>query len=443
MVSSYHHHHHHHLFTFSILLIHFISTTSSSASFHPKALVLPVSKDSSTLQYTTKLIQRTPLVTVPLTLDLGTPFLWLWINCGKNIISSTYHPVSCGSPQCTLANAKICKTCPSQPTTGCNNNNNNTCATHSLYNPITNISPPLGGELATDVVQIHSTDGSNTGKTVTVPNYLFVCAPKSLLQGLPKGVSGIAGLGRTTVSLPSQFSSTFGFPHKFALCLSSFPSEDGVVLFGDGPYNLSSGSDVTTLFSYNPLIRNPVRPSEYFIGVTAIRILEKDLPLDKSLLSINNKGNGGTLLSVIHPYTVMETSIYKSFITTFDTLLKKLYQLKRVTPVAPFEMCYDSGTFGYTKIGPFVPDINLVLQNGVSWRIQAMNSLVRVQSIQAYCLGFVDGGRNPRASIVIGAYQMEDVLLQFDLAKSSLGFTTSLVPDRIRCSNFNFTSNVV
>nr|POE53145.1 basic 7s globulin 2 [Quercus suber] len=57
------------------------------------------------------------------------------------------------------------------------------------------------------------------------------------------------------------------------------------------------------------------------------------------------------------------------------------------------------------------------------------------------CLGFVDGGSHPKASIVIGAYQLEDNLLQFDLAKSGLGLSSSLKSRRNNCANFNFTSS--
>jgi hypothetical protein len=52
----------------------------------------------------------------------------------------------------------------------------------------------------------------------------------------------------------------------------------------------------------------------------------------------------------------------------------------------------------------------------------------------------VDGGVNPRTSIVIGGHQLEDNLLQFDLAASRLGFSSSLLFRQTTCANFNFTS---
>ena len=65
------------------------------------------------------------------------------------------------------------------------------------------------------------------------------------------------------------------------------------------------------------------------------------------------------------------------------------------------------------------------------------------------CLGFVDGGplhfvdwgvKFTPTAIVIGGHQIEDNLLQFDLAYSRLGFSTSLLFRQTTCSNFNFTS---
>ncbi|KAL9447390.1 hypothetical protein AB3S75_014956 [Citrus x aurantiifolia] len=56
------------------------------------------------------------------------------------------------------------------------------------------------------------------------------------------------------------------------------------------------------------------------------------------------------------------------------------------------------------------------------------------------CLTFVDGGVRPRASIIIGSHQLQDNLVQFDLAGSRLGFSSSLLFRRTSCSNFNFTA---
>ncbi|KAJ4722380.1 basic 7S globulin-like [Melia azedarach] len=422
-------------------LFFLISHSIAQTSFRPKALVLPVSKDASTLQYLTQINQRTPLVPVKLTLDIGGQFLW--VDCEQGYVSSSYKPVPCRSAPCALSRSKACvESCFSPPRPGCNNN---TCS-HLPDNTVT--STGTSGELAQDVVSIQSTDGKNPGRVVSVPKLVFTCGATFLLEGLARGVKGMAGLGRTKISLPSQFSAAFSFDRKFAICLTSSTRAKGVVFFGDGPYVFLPGIDVSKSLIYTPLILNPVstagaffegEPSaEYFIGVKSIKINGNTVPLNTSLLSINKEGFGGTKISTVNPYTVLETSIYKAFTKAF---IKEIAKIPRVKPVSPFGACFNSTFIGSTRVGPAVPQIDLVLQsNSVIWRTFGANSMVQVRN-DVLCLGFVDGGVNPRTSIVIGGHQLEDNLLQVDLATSRLGFSSSLLFRQTTCANFNFTSN--
>ncbi|KAK2966880.1 hypothetical protein RJ640_028890 [Escallonia rubra] len=397
-----------------------ISAALAQTSFRPKALVLPVTKDSSTLQYLTRINQRTPLVPVSLTVDLGGQFLW--VDCDQGYVTSTYRPARCGSAQCHLAGSGSCGTCNSAPRPGCNNN---TCG---LFpdNTITNTA--TSGDLGSDVVSVQSTDGKNPGRVVSQSNFLFVCGSTFLLEGLASGVKGMAGLGRTRISLPSQFAAAYSFPRKFAICLSSSTRASGVAFFGNGPYVLLPNVDASTSLIYTPLIINPVSTaavysegeasSDYFIGVKSIKIREKVVPINTNLLSINKTdGYGGTKISTVNPYTVLQTSIYNALVKAF---VNELSGVPRVASVAPFGACFSSKNIGSTRVGPAVPQIDLVLQSeSVYWRIFGANSMVQV-SDDVLCLGFVDGGANPRTSIVIGGYQIEDNLLQFDLATSRL-----------------------
>jgi hypothetical protein len=156
------------------------------------------------------------------------------------------------------------------------------------------------------------------------------------------------------------------------------------------------------------------------------------------LLSIDREGNGGTKISTVNPYTVLETSIYNA-VTDFFT--KELSGVPRVPAVAPFGLCFNSTNIGSTRVGPAVPQIDLVLQSeSVYWRIFGANSMVQVND-DTLCIGFVDGGVNPRTSIVIGGHQIEDNLLQLELAASKLGFSSSLFFRLTTCANFKFTSN--
>lgn len=416
---------------FASLLFHFSITSAQ----RPHALVVPVAKDAATLQYVTRVYQRTPLVLVKLVVDLGGRYLW--VDCENGYNSSTYRPVCCRSAQCFLAMFYgACGDCFPAPWPWCNKN---TCSVFP-ENPFNRTS--TGGELAEDFLSLPSTDGSNPGPLATDPSFLFSCAPTSLLEGLASGATGMAGLGRTKIGLPSQLAATFSFHRKFALCLSSSTSSDGVIFFGDGPYNLLLNVDASRSLIYTPLIINPVSTAgafvEYFIGVKSIKINEKTVPINTKLLSINRNGVGGTKISTVTPYTTLETSIYKAVASAFEDALANI---TKAAAVSPFTVCFDSKQIGSTRVGPAVPSIDLVLQSErVFWRIFGSNSMVQV-SDDVLCLGFVDGGANPRASVVIGGHQLEDNLLQFDLATSRLGFSSSLLFRQTTCANFNFTSN--
>ncbi|XP_043724001.1 probable aspartic proteinase GIP2 [Telopea speciosissima] len=431
------------LLSSSLLVLLLASLSNAKHSFRPKALVLPISKDASTLQYLTRINQRTPLVSVTVVVDLGGQSLW--VDCDQGYNSSTYYPARCHSSQCSLANSLGCSECYSAPKPGCNNN---TCGV-IIDNTVTRTATT--GQLGSDVISIQSTDGSTPGRVVTVSKFLFACAPTSLLEGLASGAKGMSGLGRTRISLPSQFASAFSFNKTFAICLSSSTSSNGVLFFGSGPYKFLQNVDASTNLIYTKLYINPVSTAsayssgdasaEYFIGVNSINVSGNAVPLNKSLLSINSSdGYGGTKISTVNPYTVMETSIYKAVTKAFIKAAVAR-NITRVGAVSPFGVCFSSQNVGSTRVGPAVPTIDLVLESeNVYWRIFGANSMVQVGN-NVLCLGFMDGGSNPRTSIVIGGYQLEDNLLQFNLANSKLGFSSSLLFRQTTCANFNFTSS--
>ncbi|MQM08403.1 hypothetical protein Taro_041259 [Colocasia esculenta] len=367
----------------------------------PKALVLPVTKDAATSQYVTRVNQRTPLVPLDLVVDLGARYLW--VDCEVGYVSSSYRRTRCRSAQCSLADSRGC--------TG-----NDVCLL-SPHNPF--IRTTMIGDLGWDVLAVNSTNGSTSTGISVVPQFLFSCAPEFLLQGLARGAKGIIALGKTRIALPSQLAAEFSFDRKFAICLSSSSSYPGVIFFGDGPYVIQPGVDVSRLLTYTPLITNPVStaatyllgdPSyEYFIGVKSIKVDEKRVPLNATLLSIDRDGVGGTKISTVDPYTVLETSIYNAVTEVFVQAAAER-NITRMAAVAPFGVCFDAGTIRGSRVGAMVPTVDLVLQQeSVYWRMWGANSMVQVRQ-DLLCLGLVDGGTRPRTSIVIGGRQLEDNL---------------------------------
>ncbi|KAJ8565879.1 hypothetical protein K7X08_008455 [Anisodus acutangulus] len=429
-------------FFLSLLLLFSLSIAKTPP--RPRAFLLPVTKDAATKQHLTVINQRTPLVAVKLTIDLGQRFLW--VDCEKGYVSSSYKPVPCGSITCKRSLSKGCvESFVGSPSPGCNNN---TCE-QSPYNPF--IRTSTIGELAQDIVSLQSTDGSNPGKFLSANGVVFDCAPSFLLEKLANGVKGIIGLGNGYVGFPTQLANAFRVPRKFAICLSSSTTSKGVIFFGDSPYVFLPGMDVSKRLVYTPLLINPVstagsyfkgEPStDYFIGVTSIKINGNVVPINTTLLNITKDGKGGTKISTAEPYMKLETSIYNALTKAFS---KSLAKVPRVKPVAPFKVCYKRTSLSSTRVGPGVPPIELVLGSKnatTSWTIWGANSMVAVNN-DVLCLGLVDGGVEfePTTPIVIGAHQIEDNLLQFDIANKKLGFTSSLLFGQTTCANFNFTS---
>ncbi|KAL6909940.1 hypothetical protein ACP4OV_001198 [Aristida adscensionis] len=402
---------------------------------NPSAVLLPVSKDAATQQYVTAFRQRTPLVPVKAVLDLAGATLW--VDCEAGYASSTYRGVPCGSKPCRLARTAACATtCDGAPSPSCLND---TCGGFP-ENTVTRVS--TSGNIITDALALATTFRPAPGPLATAPAFLFTCGATLLTQGLAAGAAGMASLSRARFALPSQLAATFRFSRRFALCLPPAGAA-GVVLFGDAPYVFQPGVDCSKSLIYTPLLVNPVstagvstqgdKSDEYFVGVTAIKVNGRAVPLNATLLAIDKNGVGGTKLSTVAPYTVLETSVHKA---VTDAFAAETDVIPRAPPVAPFKLCYDGSKVGSTRVGPAVPTIELVMQSeAASWVVFGANSMVTTKG-GALCLAVVDGGAAPRTSVVIGGHMMEDNLLEFDLAASRLGFSSSLLFRQTTCNNF-------
>ncbi|CAK8544684.1 unnamed protein product [Lathyrus sativus] len=402
------------------LFCSFLLVSSKSLSHPPKPnlLVIPVYQHPSTGLHWTNIHKRTPITHVPVLIDLNGKHLW--VNCDQHYSSSTYQAPFCHSTQCSRANAHTC--------------HNNTCVLIST-NPITQ--QTATGKLAQDVLAIYATSGSKPGPMVTVPQFLFSCAPSSLAQnGLPNNLQGVAGLGHSPISLQNQIFSNFGVPHQFSTCLSRNPKSYGGILFGDAPNNYNKNPNIFKHLVYTPL--TITQQGEYRIQVTSIRINKHSaIPVSESISSNNPEGGiGGTLISTTIPYTILHHTIYQALIQTVGAQIPKDAQ---VNPVAPFGLCYNPKGISFPLLVEFVLDN----KPDVSWKIDVEN-LWAVQPNGVFCLGFVNGGLKPKAVISIGSHQLEENVLVFDLVKSRLGFNNFLRffdKKGINCSDlFDFTN---
>ncbi|MCL7042673.1 hypothetical protein MKW94_023496 [Papaver nudicaule] len=254
----------------------------------------------------------------------------------------------------------------------------------------------------------------------------------------------MVGLGRNRIGLPSQLSARFNLNRKFAVCLPSSVQSNGAIIIGGGPYTIRRKVDLSKSLIYTPILSKPGTESEpasddqYYIGVKSIKVNGIRIPLNPELLSINSRtGFGGTKLSTIVPYTTLESSVYNALTEAF-VVSSKSYNLTRAEPIEPFRFCFRTENISWNRNGPVVPNVKLELQSElVQWRIFGSNLMVQVTD-GVMCLGLLDGGLEPKTSIVIGGFQLENNLLEFDLGTSMLGFSSSLLNKETSCSGFSF-----
>ncbi|KAF3967509.1 hypothetical protein CMV_008500 [Castanea mollissima] len=232
---------------------------------------------------------------------------------------------------------------------------NSTCALFP-ENPLTRRATLANALL--DSLALPTTDGSTQLSQLggLVPDFLFSCSQTSLLQRGRR-------FGRSNFSIPAQVCRSLSLPRSFALCLSGSRSQPGPVFLGSGgPSFFNSKIDLSKSLIYTPLILNPVgstvityylQPSdEYFIGLTSIRVNAKAVPINASLLTVDENGFGGTKISTVHPYTVLETSIYKAFADLFVKEALGLNLTATATAVNPFGVCYAGKDIMSTRVGP-------------------------------------------------------------------------------------------
>ncbi|XP_038875838.1 probable aspartic proteinase GIP2 [Benincasa hispida] len=398
---------------FLLLLLLCFLTLFHGSTF---SLVIPLTKDSVTNHYLATVYHGSPIKPLHLAVDLGGQSLWM--ACGA---SSSSRSIPSRSIQCIAA------------TGGGRSGSVGGVCDVIARNPFGDLEGKA--VLVEDTVALRSLDRSTAAVIVA----LHSCAPRFLLQGLAKSVKGILGLGRNQISLPAQIATELGSHRRFSICLSS---TNGVVFPDSGSQDSVYGSEISSSLTYTPILTKKIDASqspEYFINVKAIKVDGNRLDLNKSLLDLDGGGDGGgggTRLSTVVPYTALESSIFNSLIAAFRAAAAAM-NMKEVAPVALFEACFESENMEMTATGPKVPEIELILQSEmVGWKINGRNSMVKVND-EAFCLGFVDGGLKPRNAIVLGGYQMEDIVLDFDMGTSMLGFSSSLLQRKRSCSEFS------
>ncbi|KAJ6847164.1 putative aspartyl protease [Iris pallida] len=186
------------------------------------------------------------------------------------------------------------------------------------------------GSLTRDTLRVHT--ARDPAPTAEVPSFCFGCVGSSYREPI-----GIAGFGKGALSLPSQlgllrrgFSHCF-LPFKFA----NNPNISSPLVVGEVANSSKENSHFT------PMLKNPVFPNYYYIGLEGIGVGNGSLvEVPSSLNSFDPEGNGGLLIDSGTTYTHLPGPLY-------DRLLRELGstiaypRAEDVERRTGFDLCYE------------------------------------------------------------------------------------------------------
>ncbi|MCO5565096.1 hypothetical protein L7F22_018767 [Adiantum nelumboides] len=186
-----------------------------------------------------------------------------------------------------------------------------------------------------------------------------------------------------------------------------------------------------------------------FLGRAKLGVDERSGLLSVELKNVSIEGEAVALklrsplklqVSSVEPFTRLERSVYVRMRAVFKAkaAARGIQEVGGVVG-GKWDTCFNASTIGFSRAGPAVPpiELGLVAPSGgvIGWSVFGFNSMVAV-SESVSCWAFVDAGAG-KAS-VLGSFQQQGGLFEFDVARKQLGFTGVLDVYRTTCSNFIF-----
>lgn len=295
--------------------------------------------------------------------------------------SSSYGSIECSVPQCTQINGFSC------PATG-----STTCLFNQSYGGDSSFSATLIKDslrLANDII----------------PNFAFGCINTISGKSIPP--QGLLGLGRGSMSIISQSGSLYS--GVFSYCLPSFKS-----YYFSGSLKLGPSGQPKTIRT-TPLLRNPHRPSLYYVNLTGVSVGRVKVPIAPELLSFNPNTGAGTIFDSGTVITRFVQPIYNAIRDEFRKQVNGPF-----STLGAFDTCFEAT---HEAVAPaitfYFTGLNLVLP--------LENSLIHSSAGSLACLAMAAAPNNVNSVLnVIANLQQQNLRILFDVANSRLGIAREL-----------------
>ncbi|MBA0781126.1 hypothetical protein Gotri_002081 [Gossypium trilobum] len=344
--------------------------------------VVPVASGRQIVQSPTYFVRAkigTPPQTMLMAMDTSNDAAWIpcngCIGCSSKVFntakSTTFNTLGCHAAQC--------KQVPN-PTCG-----GSACVFNMTYG-----SSSIAGNLSRDTVVL---------ATDPIPSYTFGCLQKTTGKSVPQ--QGLLGLGRGPLSLLSQTQHLY--KSTFSYCLPSFRSPNFSGSLRLGP----KGQPIR--IKYTQLLKNPRRPSLYFVNLIGIRVGRRVVDIPPKALAFNPSTGAGTIFDSGTVFTRLVEPAYVAVRNAFRRRVK----VANVTSLGGFDTCYTV---------PIVAPTITFMFTGMNVTLPQENLLIHSTAGSITCLAMASAPDNVNSVLnVIANMQQQNHRVLFDVPNSRLG----------------------
>ncbi|MBA0697305.1 hypothetical protein Goari_020851 [Gossypium aridum] len=248
----------------------------------------------------------------------------------------------------------------------------------------------IAGNLSRDTVVL---------ATDPIPSYTFGCLQKTTGKSVPQ--QGLLGLGRGPLSLLSQAQHLY--KSTFSYCLPSFRSPNFSGSLRLGP----KGQPIR--IKYTQLLKNPRRPSLYFVNLIGIRVGRRVVDIPPKALAFNPSTGAGTIFDSGTVFTRLVEPAYVAVRNAFRRRVK----VANVTSLGGFDTCYTV---------PIVAPTITFMFTGMNVTLPQENLLIHSTAGSITCLAMASAPDNVNSVLnVIANMQQQNHRVLFDVPNSRLG----------------------
>ncbi|KAH7516591.1 hypothetical protein FEM48_Zijuj10G0151400 [Ziziphus jujuba var. spinosa] len=364
-------------------------------------------------QYFVDLHLGTPPQRLLLVADTGSDLVWVRCSSCKNCTnhdprsaflarhSSTFSPHHCYESSCRLV--------PHPKPNPCNRTR--------LHSPCRYEYPYADGSVTSGFFSKETTTlNTSSGKEAKLRSLAFGCGFRNSGPSVSgpsfNGANGVMGLGRGPISFSSQLGRRFG--NKFSYCLMDYtlaPTPTSYLMIG-GEQNevVSKGSRM----SFTPLQTNRFSPTFYYIGIKSAFVGGAKLPISPTVWSIDESGNGGTVIDSGTTLTFLPEPAYRVVLAAFRRRVK-IPSAAELTP--GFDLCLNVS--GVSR--PSLPRLSFKLVGNSVFAPPPRNYFIdTADGVKCLAIQPVNSGEGIS---VIGNLMQQGFLLVFDKDKLRLGFS--------------------